>query len=67
MSQDQKGGDDGALPRPPLEQSTPIESRELSDEELESIAGGDGAWGDEISRLRGLTPDSPDQAASGTA
>ena len=67
MSQDSQGGDGGAPSGPPLEQSTPIESRELSDEELESIAGGDGAWGDEISRLRGMTADSPDQAASGTA
>ena len=67
MAQDPQGGDGGAPPAPTLEQSTPIESRELSDEELESIAGGDGAWGDEISRLRGMSADSPDQTASGTA
>ncbi|SFS07397.1 hypothetical protein SAMN04487846_2232 [Microbacterium sp. cf046] len=49
MSQDPKAAEP---PPPPVAQSGPIESRELTDEELDSIAGGDGAWGDEISRLR---------------
>lgn len=42
-----------AAATPSDERAGLIESRELTDEELESIAGGDGAWGDEVSRLRG--------------
>lgn len=54
MSQDPRSAQPSATTPPDDRAAGPIESRELTDEELESIAGGDGAWGDEISRLRGM-------------